>query len=192
MVSVKNSVRNNLRNTEEEGELDAKDLVEELGSDEEGGDDDEDSSESADDDEQEEEDEEGEDQESDDDLQESEEDEYEEGDEPVQIQPSLSAMGEQCTFDLCNLLAVNSHQVAVSKLYSKARKEDAEHITIPSTEALSVLVNEAHLLEKATDGCTQLIHALWQLPTDRSDAGPMVSLPSYSETKLPRQLVRVR
>jgi hypothetical protein len=101
-------------------------------------------------------------------------------------------MGEQCTFDLCNLLAVNSHQVAVSKLYSKARKEDAEHITIPSTEALSVLVNEAHLLEKATDGCTQLIHALWQLPTDRSDAGPMVSLPSYSEIKLPRQLVSIR
>jgi hypothetical protein len=136
----------------------------------------------------------------DDDEDDSEEDEgsdsVEEGDddddedaEPVAIKPLTSATGEQCTFDLLNLLALNSHQVDIAKLYSQnAHAKDNEKVTIPG-ETMPFEVNDELLLEKATDGCTQLIHALWQLPTERSDAGPLVVLPAFSETKLPRQLV---
>lgn len=106
---------------------------------------------------------------------------------PITIKPVASATGEQCTFDLRNLLALNSHQVETAKLYSK-KGRSTEEITIPG-EKLQVTIDEDHLLEKAADGCTQLIHALWQLPTERNDAGPLVVLPSYSETLLPRQLV---
>ena len=111
--------------------------------------------------------------------------------EPVTIKPLPSATGEQCTFDLLNLLAVNSHQVEIVKLYAqKEETTEIEKVTIPG-ETMPVEVNEELLLEKATDACTQLIHALWQLPTERSDAGPLIVLPSFSETKLPRQLVSI-
>ena len=109
--------------------------------------------------------------------------------EPVTIKPLPSATGEQCTFDLLNLLALNSHQVEIVRLYAqKTKTTEDEKVTIPG-EAMPVEINEELLLEKATDGCTQLIHALWQLPTERSDAGPLIVLPGFSETKLPRQLV---
>lgn len=125
----------------------------------------------------------------DEDMNDDSEEDDEDDNGPVTIKPVASATGEQCTFDLRNLLALNSHQVETAKLYKKkGRNEGEDGITIPG-EKLQVIINEDHLLEKATDGCTQLIHALWQLPTERSDTGPLVVLPSYSETLLPRQLV---
>jgi hypothetical protein len=142
---------------------------------------------------EEEEEESSEEESGDEDMEEESEEEEEEDDDedapagPVTIKPVASATGEQWTFDLRNLLALNSHQVETAKLYSK-KGRSAEEITIPG-EKLQVTIDEAHLLEKAADGCTQLIHALWQLPTERNDAGPLVLLPSYSETLLPRQLV---
>lgn len=116
--------------------------------------------------------------------------EMEEDTGPVEIKPVASANGEQCTFDLYNLLATNSHQVDVSKLYSKKKKKQLDEDITIGAETMTVTVNEDHLLDKATDGCMQLINSLWQLPTERSDAGPLVNLPGFSETKLPRQLVR--
>jgi hypothetical protein len=101
----------------------------------------------------------------------------------VAIKPLISATGEQCTFDLLNLLAVNSHQLDVSKLYSQQKETTSEEIVTIPGETMPVSVNEELLLEKATDGCTQLIHALWQLPTERSDAGPLIVLPGFSETE---------
>lgn len=96
---------------------------------------------------------------------------------------------EQCTFDLRNLVAVNSHQLDAASLYSsKKRKAQDDAITIPLTVG-GMQVDEAQLLEKAQDGCAQLISALWQLPTEKSDAGPLVTLPSYFEIKIPRALV---
>mmetsp|Transcript_10112 Transcript_10112/g.14833 ORF Transcript_10112/g.14833 Transcript_10112/m.14833 type:complete len:437 (-) Transcript_10112:1119-2429(-) len=108
-------------------------------------------------------------------------------DNQVKIKPISSPTGENCTFDLRNLLAMNSHQVETAKLYL-TKKEGDEEITIPTKSSLIASVDEDHLLEKATDGCTQLINALWQLPTERSDVGPIASLPSFFVTKLPRQL----
>lgn len=100
-----------------------------------------------------------------------------------------SSSGEQCTFDLRNLVAVNSHQLDATSLYSSKRKQSKEaDITIPST-LTGIQVDEDQLLEKAQDGCAQLISALWQLPTERSDAGPLVTLPSYCEVKIPRAMV---
>lgn len=111
----------------------------------------------------------------------------EDSDNQVEIKPIASATGENCTFDLRNLLAINSHQVETAKLYL-TKKLDHQEITIPTKNTLVASVDEDHLLEKATDGCTQLINALWQLPTERSDVGPLASLPSFFVTKLPRQL----
>ena len=98
---------------------------------------------------------------------------------------------EPCTFDMHNLLAINSHQMDTSKMYIKkyGKYNDEEDITIPP-ESLEFAVNEKYLLEKAASGCTQLIAALWQLPIEASDLGPMVSLPIHDGSKIPRQLVR--
>lgn len=126
--------------------------------------------------------------------QQSQESENDDGDkEEAQNQSSkasvfTSSSSEQCTFDLRNLVAVNSHQLDTAALYSKKQSEDdANNVTIPPTTQVA---NEEYLLAKAQDGCAQLIHALWQLPTEKSDAGPLVTLPSYSEIKIPRALVR--
>jgi hypothetical protein len=102
-----------------------------------------------------------------------------------------SSSSEQCTFDLRNLVAVNSHQLDASSLYSSKSKSKESDITIPQTDH-RLHVDEAQLLEKAQDGCAQLISALWQLPTESSDAGPLVTLPSYFEIKIPRALVSLR
>ena len=119
-----------------------------------------------------------------------------ENDEPrphIELTPPTSATGEQCTFDLRNLLAINSHQVNSSLLYKKRKAKDTGdelHLTIPpSSDRMEVVVNEDYLLEKATDGCTQLIAALWQLPMTKSDAGPMATLPPFDESRIPRALV---
>lgn len=152
------------------------------------GDENDDDNEDVDDDEEDE----GDEDDDENDESEDEDDDHDEDEDdikPVTIKPLVSATGEQCTFDLLNLLAVNSHQLEVSKLHSQQNgTASQEMVTIPG-ETMPVSVNEELLLAKATDGCTQLIHALWQLPTERSDAGPLIILPGFSETKLPRQLV---
>jgi hypothetical protein len=122
------------------------------------------------------------------------EDEDESGDEeerkPVLNAPAIMKGGEQYTFDLRNLLAVNSHQIATKSLLSSKKSPNAdENLTISLDMGHDLDVNEEFLLVKASEGCTELIQALWQLPTERSDAGPMVNLPSYDEIKLPRALV---
>jgi hypothetical protein len=109
---------------------------------------------------------------------------------PVLNAPAIMKGGEQYTFDLRNLLAVNSHQIATKSLLSSKKSPKAdENLTIPLDMGHDMDVNEEFLLVKASEGCTELIQALWQLPTERSDAGPMVNLPTYDEIKLPRALV---
>jgi hypothetical protein len=104
--------------------------------------------------------------------------------------PAIMKGGEQYSFDLRNLLAVNSHQIATKSLLSSKKSPKAdENLTIPLDKGHDMDVNEDFLLVKASEGCTELIQALWQLPTERSDAGPMVNLPTYDEIKLPRALV---
>ncbi|KAG7360602.1 ribosome biogenesis regulatory protein RRS1 [Nitzschia inconspicua] len=99
-------------------------------------------------------------------------------------QPSTS---EPYTFDLRNMLAISTDQLATSSLYSNSKNSSQNIISIP-LEHPSLAVNEDYLLQAATSGCTQLIRALWQLPTEQSDAGPLVTLPSYDEIRLPRAL----
>jgi hypothetical protein len=125
--------------------------------------------------------------ESDDDEEEEEEQEEQEQSRG-RIESQLLACGEQCTFDLRNLVAVNSNQLNAGSLYSSKKSARESDITIP-LEDNRIQVDEEHLLEKARDGCAQLISAIWQLPTEQSDAGPLVTLPSYFEIKIPRVLV---
>jgi hypothetical protein len=106
----------------------------------------------------------------------------------ARMESRLSASGEPCTFDLRNLVAVSSHQLNASLLYSSKRPARESDITI-SLEDSRIQVDEEQLLEKARDGCAQLISAIWQLPKETSDAGPLVTLPSYFEIKIPRALV---
>jgi hypothetical protein len=102
--------------------------------------------------------------------------------------PTPSASGEQCTFDLRNLLASNSHQINVSELYAEQSTVNENKITIPGTN-LPFLANEAYILERATDGCAQLLGALWQLPMERTTAGILATLPKHDESRIPRALV---
>ncbi len=129
---------------------------------------------------------------SDDEGDEEDDDDHEEGDVAGKIPTNSFAGTEPCSFDMHNLLAINSHQMDTSKMYIKkaGKYNDEEDITIPP-ESLEVAVNEKYLLEKAASGCTQLIAALWQLPIESSDIGPMVSLPIHDGSKIPRQLVRL-
>lgn len=114
---------------------------------------------------------------------------------------SLSADGsEQCTFDLTNLLAFNTHQINAAQLYSAApnSKLDKEWYTSANVTISSTLphpVNEALLLEKAAAGTTQLLRELWRLPMEKksSDVGLMAKLTAADGSavfKLPRSLVR--
>ena len=100
-----------------------------------------------------------------------------------------SAMGEPCTFDLRNLLAMNAHQINTKELYSNTKRKP-EATVIPAMQIVAnTTVDEGLLLKKAADGCAQLVEALWQLPKEKSDAGPMVILPSYEDSNIPRALV---
>lgn len=93
---------------------------------------------------------------------------------------------EKCNVDLKNLLAFNTHQVNHRTLYKKSS------VTNESTEIFvdgMKIANEDHLLQKASEGCTQLLAGLWKLETERTDAGPRAILPSYYETVTPRELV---
>jgi hypothetical protein len=99
---------------------------------------------------------------------------------------------EPCSFDLRNLLALSSYPVDSHQLYTPITS--SKEIRCPKNEIIprdqsTFLVNEEFLLQKATIGCTQLISALWKLPIERSDAGPMVTLPLHDESKVPRSLV---
>jgi hypothetical protein len=122
---------------------------------------------------------------------EDEEDASEVDEEPSRlINNNITVPGDEpCTFDLRNLLGVSSHPIDSSSLYdAKKARADAAAATIP----LAYTVNEEYLLKKAEAGCNQIISALWQLPIERSDAGPMVQLPSFDDSKIPRALVRNR
>ncbi|KAL3944705.1 MAG: hypothetical protein SGBAC_001220 [Bacillariaceae sp.] len=103
------------------------------------------------------------------------------------IAASVNKNSDQCMFDLRNMLAINSDQVASKSLYNKKSSND-KNISIPLDEGHGLAIDEDFLLSKATQGCTQLVHALFQLPTERSDAGPLVQLPAYDEMTLPRAL----
>ena len=72
---------------------------------------------------------------------------------------------------------------------SKSSGEANVSISLSETGRDGLMVNEDYLLSTATAGCTQIIKALWELPTEQSDAGPLVTLPHYDEVKLPRALV---
>lgn len=102
------------------------------------------------------------------------------------IAASVNKNSDQCIFDLRNMLAITSDQIASKSLYKKACNETNISITLDESHELTL--DEDFLLSKATQGCSQLVHALFQLPTERSDAGPLVQLPAYDELKLPRSL----
>ena len=116
----------------------------------------------------------------------------EESDEGVDGKPLTIATethGEEiCTFDVRNLVAINSHQINSSALYKKKLRGDDDIKTTIHTKGMS-LANEKHLLQKASDGCTQLLSKLWKLDTERTDAGLLAALPSYFEIVTPRELV---
>jgi regulator of ribosome biosynthesis len=83
---------------------------------------------------------------------------------------------------------MNSHGVNEGKLYkSKSRNHADDRVTIEA-ENFHMTIDEEYLLQKATDGCHQLLSVLWQLPVERSDAGPLGTLPKYDEIPLPRSL----
>lgn len=106
--------------------------------------------------------------------------------------PPVSANGEPCTFDLRNLLAMNSHQIDDKALYARGpdsiQKEEKASIPLPEGMEFAV-VDEEYLLHKAVDGCAQLIDALWQLPKEKTDVGAMVRLPLHDDSRVPRALV---
>jgi len=117
---------------------------------------------------------------------------------------------EQCTFDLRNLLVMNGHQINLKSIYgrdnqnkndTKNKKEDKDNEEDPScciplngaTTKKSApfhhfAANEDFLLKQASESCQQLIEELWVLPTERTDVGPLISLPQAFEVPLPRQL----
>lgn len=127
-------------------------------------------------------------------------DENEVEDDEDDVRRTIAAAGgesdEPCTFDLRNLLGVSSHPIDVASLYDSKQQQlpppppnnvCANAATIPAS---FYTVNEDYLLKKAEAGCNQIIAALWLLPIERSDAGPMVQLPSFDDSKIPRALVR--
>jgi hypothetical protein len=93
---------------------------------------------------------------------------------------------EHCNFDLRNMTVMNSHQIPASSLYVK-NGEVSPFICIPDQGGMQM--NEDFLLERASAGCSQLIAAIWQLPTETSDAGLLAALPGYDEIPIPRAMV---
>jgi len=130
------------------------------------------------------------------------------GDDKLNSEITGTPSSEPFTFDLRNMLAFNTEQLAAPLLYrnnpntekSKAKSSKTtthsvmkceEEIPLDSNcigRGLLIDINEDYLLSKATSGCTELIQALWKLPTEQSDAGPLVTLPTYDEVRLPRSL----
>jgi len=95
---------------------------------------------------------------------------------------------EQCTLDLRNLLAINSHQVNYRALYKRKESKNSEDCNVTVKNVGLQNTNEDLLLEKATEGCSQLLKGLWGLETEKTDAGPLAVLPSYFTNKTPREL----
>ena len=110
---------------------------------------------------------------------------------------SITEGNENCTLDLRNLLAINPHQLNLRFLYKQPNKqkskndEDKEDITTTICIDGAVKANEDYLLQKASEGCSQLLAGLWGLETEKSDAGPMAILPTYCEVVTPRELVSI-
>ena len=129
---------------------------------------------------------------------ESESEDDSEGEESIDDadRPSTTQQNEAYTFDLRNMLAINTDQLAIGSFYdskkTKSRKFNNLEIPLDPIRGKSLEVNEDYLLSKATDGCSELIRSLWELPTESSDAGPLVTLPTYDEIRLPRAMVRKR
>jgi regulator of ribosome biosynthesis len=86
---------------------------------------------------------------------------------------------EKCSFDLKNLVAINSYPLNPNKLYIASAVSPAGKV-----------VNEDYLLTKASEACQQLIAATWSLPREVSaNAGPLALLPGTEEIiKTPRSL----
>ena len=163
-----------LKDSDSEEEASDQEMVEEEASEEEESDDDAVLEEESDDD--------------DDDDDVVEEEEAEESSEGEEMEVDIRKGGdEKINIDLRNLLAFNSHQVNHQALYQKQSKNIDDQTTICAEGAK--IANEDHLLEKAAEGCAQLLTGLWKLETEKTDAGPMATLPSYFETVTPRELV---
>ena len=100
----------------------------------------------------------------------------------------INSEQQQCTFDLHNLLAFNTHQINAAELYNhhptttkkKASSNSSnkhnelvnpEWYTVPPTietnAAKMPMVNESLLLSKAAEGTTQLLAELWKLPSEK-------------------------
>ena len=101
-------------------------------------------------------------------------------------------LAQNCTFDLRNLMAADSHQIAASLLYKNTQPTSEDSITIPLNRDHGLAVDEEFLLAKASAACAELVDSLWVLPKESSDAGPLVKLPGYNEIKIPRALVGPR
>ena len=99
--------------------------------------------------------------------------------------------GEPCTFDLRNLLALNSHQINAKTLYNTKKQQSKQGVETILMSDQFPRVDEQYLESKAFDGCSQLVHALWQLPKEKSDVGTMIKLPAFDDSRIPRALVSV-
>jgi len=101
---------------------------------------------------------------------------------------NTSLQDEKCSFDIRNLTVIDPHQVNTNLLYKSTKKKkntpDDDEIYTISTPGLDK-VNEEYLLEKASEGCTQLLEELWNLDMENAIA----TLPSYCTTTIPRSLV---
>lgn len=108
---------------------------------------------------------------------------------PFQNEPTDDAVEgeEKCSLDLRNLTAINSHQVNHRLLYTEKSNEEDEAITICVNGMMKA--NDDYLMQKANEGCSQLLAGLWNLDTEKTDAGPMAVLPTYFEIITPRELV---
>mmetsp|Transcript_6135 Transcript_6135/g.11630 ORF Transcript_6135/g.11630 Transcript_6135/m.11630 type:complete len:474 (-) Transcript_6135:124-1545(-) len=103
-----------------------------------------------------------------------------------EVEKIVMGGSEKCEMDLRNLIVFNTHQINHSALYSKKSDSSEEEVSI--TVNGIKLANEEYLLEKAMEGCSQLLSGLWKLETEKTDAGPLATLPSYFETVTPRAL----
>lgn len=102
---------------------------------------------------------------------------------------------EKCSFDLYHLLAINSHQINPEALYKLPTTNENTKGTNSNNNNNSTIANEEFLLQKSSEGCQQLIAAIWNLPTETStsssssNSGPLAVLPPSSELiHLPRAL----
>lgn len=100
-----------------------------------------------------------------------------------------------CNLDLRNLLATSTHPIDSTELYNtKKNRTKATSSNISFINPEFAPADEDMLQRDAEQSCQQLIAALWQLPRIRSSSNsaagpPMVMLPSFDNSKIPRALV---